>query len=839
MKKKVLPLMLVLVMVMALTVPALAADSDFVIENGVLTKYKGPGGSVVIPSGVTSIGQEAFAYNAYVTDVTIPDGVTDIGIVAFSECYSLTSVTIPNSVTSISEGAFNNCFSLTSITIPNSVTTIGRAAFQSCSSLTSVTIPDSVTSIIENPFMGCNSLTDISVGSGNQTYTAVDGVLFSKDMTALICYPKGRQGPYVIPDSVTTIGDYAFESCEGLTNVTIPNSVTTIGGSAFRSCEGLTDVTIPNSVTTIGSSAFQSCEFTSITIPNSVTSMSSAFTACSYLTSVTIPANITNMDYAFIRCSDLTSVTIMDGVTNIGRAAFSQCESLTSVTIPASVTSIGQSAFSECDRLFDVYYSGSESQWKQINIDRDNEALFKSTATIHCNSTGPDKSAVPSTSTTGAVLSPQKLTVDGKDVECEKYNIGGSNYFKLRDLAQVLSGTGSQFDVRYDEATATVRITTGKMYIPNGTELLVGVDNSASAQPSSQAIRINGANNKKLTVYNIGGSNFFQLRELANLLNFEVGYDIDTNTATVTPQAPTQQTSTQQTGTGTKTATSLGSIISGDYQLITRHDVDDMAAVENNIRYMLKYGVPEITLETKGLVVPLDFEPMDEYNIEYGMFDNTASTALMDRYGYMLDQYFEFGYNSIYVNDHTRAGENVKDGISLTIHNLSYGAPENLVKYQDAAFSAAKKVHDDMWASGKITSSMTQKEKARVYYDWIAKNVAPDTVSANNALQLNYNDTNPESWMAYGAFVNGQAVCEGYTAAYNLLLRMEGISCGLVSSLRDRHGWSAATLDGVLYHIDATWGDQGSYADSKYFCMTEDAAWARFGGKPQIGWWIN
>lgn len=145
----------------------------------------------------------------------------------------------------------------------------------------------------------------------------------------------------------------------------------------------------------------------------------------------------------------------------------------------------------------------------------------------------PTTPTTPSTPAVKAVLSPQKLTVDGKDIECEKYNIDGSNYFKLRDLAQLLNGTESQFAVGYDEATSTVTITTGKAYVSTGTELVTGVDNSATAQPSNQTILINGVAHGDLTVYNIGGSNFFQLRELGNILGFEVDYDVTTDTAIV------------------------------------------------------------------------------------------------------------------------------------------------------------------------------------------------------------------------------------------------------------------------------------------------------------------
>ena len=447
--------------------------------------------NVKIGDGVTSIGDYAFSDLMNLTSVTIPVGVTSIGSSAFRDCQNLTSVTIPNTVTSIGQSAFQQCFSLTSLTIPNSVTSIGDYAFSSCWGLTSITIPESVTSIGEGLFSGCSGLTSVT-----------------------------------IPSNFTSIPDSFFSVCKNLTSVTIPDGVTSIGDHAFRFCEGLTSITIPASVTSIGERAFESCEG---------------------LTSITIPAGATSIgESAFYDCTGLTSITIPAGVTSIGKNTFLRCRGLTSITIPASVTSIGLNAFSGCSSLKDVYYGGSESQWKQINIDEYNEALLNpSKVTIHCNSqtpnapttpTQPEQPTTPSTPNTpatNAVLSPQGLRVDGKNIDCEKYNIADRNYFKLRDLAQLLSGTGSQFEVGYDEATATVSITTGKAYTPNGTELLAGVDNSATAQPSNQAILIDGVSHSGLTVYNIGGSNFFQLRELGDILGFEVDFDQDTNTAIV------------------------------------------------------------------------------------------------------------------------------------------------------------------------------------------------------------------------------------------------------------------------------------------------------------------
>lgn len=166
-------------------------------------------------------------------------------------------------------------------------------------------------------------------------------------------------------------------------------------------------------------------------------------------------------------------------------------------------------------------------------ITRANGKLNMRNGAITGADTLPTTPSTPGTPAVNAALSPQKLTVDGKNANCEKYNIGGSNYFKLRDLAYLLNGTGSQFGVGFDAATSTVSFTTGASYTATGTELAAGADNSGTAKPSSQAILIDGVKHGELTVYNIGGSNFFQLRELGNILGFEVGYDPDTNTAIV------------------------------------------------------------------------------------------------------------------------------------------------------------------------------------------------------------------------------------------------------------------------------------------------------------------
>jgi hypothetical protein len=168
-------------------------------------------------------------------------------------------ITLPSTLTSIGEGAFYGCSGLTSVTIPGSVTSIGEGAFAYCSGLTSVTIPGSVTSIGYAAFAYCSGLMAFTVAESNTAYSAQDGILYNKAQTTIISVPGAKSGALTLPNTLTSIGYYAFYGCSGLTSVTIPGSVTSIGDGAFAYCSGLTSVTIPGSVTSIGDSAFAYC----------------------------------------------------------------------------------------------------------------------------------------------------------------------------------------------------------------------------------------------------------------------------------------------------------------------------------------------------------------------------------------------------------------------------------------------------------------------------------------------------------------------------------------------------------------------------------------------------
>ncbi|MBQ2444949.1 MAG: leucine-rich repeat domain-containing protein [Oscillospiraceae bacterium] len=235
--------------------------------------------SLLVSSGITTIGSNAFKGCTYLSSVILPDGITTIGDSAFYACTLSSSFTLPSSVNTIGNYAFYGS-RLTSLTIPSGVSAIGDYTFYGCNRLSSVEIPNSVKTIGTEAFYGCERLLSIT-----------------------------------IPNSVSSIGDHAFYGCTRLSSVTLPNSVSTIGVSAFQKCTALTSVTIPNKVEILSNSVFRNCTgLESVTIPESVTYIDRcAFYDCAALTSVTIPRSVKAIDYrAFYGCVGLESIYILN-----------------------------------------------------------------------------------------------------------------------------------------------------------------------------------------------------------------------------------------------------------------------------------------------------------------------------------------------------------------------------------------------------------------------------------------------------------------------------------------------------------------------------------------------
>ena len=395
MKKRVLSLLLVVLMIMSL-VPTSAFAANDVVPYGVTGGYlyfdRSTGEivdcdetvteaaipSVIRDKEVKRIAPYAFEDCNVLKRITIPSTLTGIGEQSFTSCSALESIevdksnstyssekgvlfskdktslyvypsnkldetyTIPNSVTYVYSFAFFVNKNIKNITIPENVEAIGKAAFFGCENIERIMIPKNVESIGSAAFSSCRSLKTIDVAKDNPSYREIDGALFTSDMSILIGYPSGKTDTtYIVPNGVKYVGDWVFSECYRLVNITLPDELLIIGGSAFYACTGLKSITIPNSVKYIGGIAFELCE-------------------------------------------NIQTITIPSGVEEIGEETFMQCTSLKSINIPKSVTKIGNSAFDCCDSLTDVYYEGSSSQWRSINIAEYNTAL--TSANIHFNS---------------------------------------------------------------------------------------------------------------------------------------------------------------------------------------------------------------------------------------------------------------------------------------------------------------------------------------------------------------------------------------------------------------------------------------------------------------------
>jgi len=407
--------MLIAIALLMLSLPLpVHADGDFEISDGILVKYNGNGGTVTIPTGVTSIGNYAFEEST-ITQITFPSSLQVIGDYAFDRCQSLSSISIPNSVDQIGESAFMACINLKKVTMGDKVKSVGKYAFAYCESLEKIPLGKSLENIGDDAFLSCISLKEITASPDNKTFTSVGGILFNKDKSKILFYPNAKtESSYTIPNYVKSLGATAFNYCNNLSELAvsnnnpyfssingvlynkakteliryplgkygyeyvIPSKVTKIDDSAFENCTDLEKITIPKSVILIGNMSFMNTtRLESITIPDKVTAIgdrcfgqsglkkaiigkdmviihNGAFVNCMHLESITLGDSIKSIGDDAFGGSGIKYIALPSKLETIGAHAFESCSGLKSIFIPDSVMSIGDFAFSYCVNLESV-----------------------------------------------------------------------------------------------------------------------------------------------------------------------------------------------------------------------------------------------------------------------------------------------------------------------------------------------------------------------------------------------------------------------------------------------------------------------------------------------------
>ncbi len=310
-------------------------------------------------------GYQKFYNDERDNTITIPnrhDGYTVVGVddYSFSRAKNITSVEVPDSVVTLGQSAFYDCVALASITLPSAVTTRGENCFKGCTSLPTITLPASLSAVSDNCFDGCTSLTSIE-----------------------------------IPDQVKTIGKYAFNECSSLADVHFGTGVETLGECSFFAI-AVKKLELPSNIKVVGPRSFYRCEaMTEVTFNEGLTTLGSlSFGNCTALKEISLPSTLNQFvsgestfgkGSTFEECKSLTSAVLGKGRQSLPSDFFSGCLNLAKVYIPKNIVTVEYEAFGAPTYIKDVYYSGSEEEWKAIDISESDLNKLTNSATIHYN----------------------------------------------------------------------------------------------------------------------------------------------------------------------------------------------------------------------------------------------------------------------------------------------------------------------------------------------------------------------------------------------------------------------------------------------------------------------
>lgn len=398
---------------------------------------------------------------------------------------------------------------------------------------------------------------DYAVEGGNLKFDPTTGTITDCDTSVYSAEIPSEI--YGVP--VTTIGERAFSSCSKLASITLPSTITAIGRSAFSRCAALRSIVIPNSVTTMGEEdiryggVFDDCKgLESVTISGSVERLpSGVFKGCSNLKTVNLEYGVEEIGtHAFWDCKNLKSIILPDSVKSIEKYTFGNCDNLTTGTIGSGIKNIDGSAFYMAKKLETLYFRGNApSAGKDIvthfadgfTIYYPQGASGWTTPTWNGYITKsyqldpPKPVTPPPSSLVTAVPTSSKVYVNGTAVAFDAYNIKDNNYFKLRDLAFVLSGSKAQFEVSWDGAANAIRLTSGQPYTPVGGEMSSKGAINKVGEPTNSVLYLDGKQ-VSFTAYNIDNNNYFKLRDIGQALNFSVEWNGATSSIEINTSLP-------------------------------------------------------------------------------------------------------------------------------------------------------------------------------------------------------------------------------------------------------------------------------------------------------------
>ena len=784
-KKSLSMLLIILLIFSSAPIVTYANDSDFVINSGVLERYNGAGGTVVIPNGVTAIGEEVFS-------------------------------------------SFK---SIISIKLPSSLTVIGDYAFQSCKSLTTITIPAGVKSIGIAAFAGCDSLAEVNVDKNSPYYISVSGILFDKNQSTILLYPAARKdSSYAIPDGVTTIGAYAFYHCNNLTSISIPDSVAEIEESAFDFCEQLSSISVPNSVKSIGESAFCGTAIAKVPFPDGIKSISDrAFSYCDNLTLVAIPDGITHIgNAAFQGCAGLTDVTVPDSVTSIGYEAFNSCPSLVSITIPSSVTSIGTGAFYLSDKVVVYGVNGSAAhEYAQKNYikfaEQSNPSMVTQTQKQPTstafdaagilnklglfNGVGTDSQGKPVFDLERVPTRQEALVMLIRLLGLEKTALSSNASNPFNDVAAWAAPyVGYAYSAGLTNGISQTKF--GSNDLVTQQQYCVFLLRALGYSEKDNDFSYSNALDKAYTV-GIAKSN--DSRAFTRGKVTELSY----NTLLLSPKDEVAKLANKL----------LWEDVFTTNQLNSTHDG----------RLMLAADMPDLIAD--GVIV---YNLEDLHDLILLLMRNNQMGVGINAPGFSGNE-LEAVYNDIVKDYHWKAilspSVTVRDNYIYPHIELSdylkleyyYENPDryqksyqfyrtDLIVYSGVTVSLAGWVQKvDGIVNENTEPSMSQKEKVKALHDYLVLNTKYDR-AAEGKLSMSPHFANQVIFEGYG-------VCDGYAEAFKILMNAAGIECKVMygNTPYGLHAWNQVRIDGAWYNIDVTWDDpdDGSKVNYDYFCVSD------------------